>query len=117
MKAHNCAAVHFPNRPCLCIDLILLQWEGSGGMQKCEGTSAEQALKNQAIRDRLTNHSDVVALFTIYTLEDGSIVKIDKQLAFDRVRTCMNTLKKTRGCSLNPTSADANKENEHEVSH
>ena len=85
-------------------------------MQKCEGTSAEQALKNQAIRDRLTNHSDVVGLFTTYTLEDGSIVKINKQLAFDRVRTCMNTLKKTRGCSLNSTStsADANKENEQE---
>ena len=42
----------------------------------------------------LTNHSDVVSLFTTYTLEDGSIVKIDKQLASERVRTCMNTLKK-----------------------
>ena len=83
-------------------------------LHKCEGTSAEQALKNHAIRDRLTNYSDVVGLFTTYTLEDGGIVKIDKQLAFDRVRTCMNTLKKTRGCSLNSTSADANKENEHE---
>ena len=86
-------------------------------MQKCEGTSTEQALSNQAIRDRLTNHSDVVALYTTCTLEDGSIVRIDKQLAFEHVRTCMNILKKTCGCSLNPTSANTNKDNEHEVSH
>ena len=57
--------------------------------------------------------SDVVSLFITYTLEDGSIVKIDKQLAFERVRTCMNTLKKTRGYSLNQTSDDSNKENEY----
>ena len=60
----------------------------------------------------LTNHSDVVALFTTYTLEDGSIVKINKQLAFECVRTSMNTLKKTCGCSLISTSANTNKENE-----
>lgn len=36
----------------------------------------------------------MLCLFTTYTVEDGSTVKIDKQLAFEHVRTCMNLTKK-----------------------
>ena len=79
-------------------------------MQKCEDTSAEQALRNQATRDSITDRSGIVALNT-YTLDDGSSVRIDKQLAIDRVRSCINTTKKMHGLK----SVGGNKENVMEV--
>lgn len=76
-------------------------------MQNCDGTTAEQALRNQAIRDRITSHSEVVAQFTTCVLEDGSLVRLDKHSALERVRTCMNMLKKSPSI--------ANKENEKDL--
>ena len=39
---------------------------GSGGLSKCEGTSQEQALQNQAIRKTITEREDVKSLYEVY---------------------------------------------------
>ena len=46
----------------------VLQFHGSGGLSKCEGTSQEQALLNQAIRKSITDRKEVKSLYEVIML-------------------------------------------------
>ena len=46
----------------------VLQFHGSGSLSKCEGTSQEQALLNQAIRKSITDREEVKSLYEVIML-------------------------------------------------
>ena len=46
-------------------DNFVIQFHGSGGLSKCEGTSQEQALQNQGIRKTITEREDVKSLYEV----------------------------------------------------
>ena len=48
--------------------IYVLQFHGSGGLSKCEGTSQEQALLNQAIRKSITDREEVKSLYEVIML-------------------------------------------------
>ena len=54
-------------RPCcpyvavnLMVSMLLVLFHGSDGLSKCEETSQEEALLNQALRKEITDREDVV---------------------------------------------------------
>ena len=57
------------------------QFFGSGGFSKCEGTSNEDAIKNQGLRNRIISSEEVSSLYQTYTLENGDIAIIDRHHA------------------------------------
>ena len=63
-------------------------------MQRCDGTSAEQAFENMLLRERIASHQDVEVYFHTYTLEDRARVKLDKNTASNHVKACINKMKR-----------------------
>ena len=59
---------------------------GFGGLSKCEGTSNDDVIKNQAICNQIISCKEVSSLYQTYTLEDGNMVCIDRHYVTQRVR-------------------------------
>ena len=70
--------------------------EWTGGIQKCIGTTADQAHDNLVLREKVATHPDVVSLFNTYRLEDGAVVKLDRNTASNHVKACLNEMKKSK---------------------
>jgi len=58
------------------------------------GTSAEQTFENMLLREHIASHQDVEVYFHIYTLEDGARVRLDKNIASNHMKACINEVKK-----------------------
>lgn len=71
-----------------------LQWEGDGSLQKSKETTEEQAYTNQSIRERISACEEVEKYFHSFKMEDGSVVRLDKDLASEQVRSALNSWKK-----------------------
>lgn len=52
-------------------------------------------MANLSLRDEIATNKDVQDLFRNYTMENGAVVCIDRDRAYDHVRQCMNDLKRT----------------------
>lgn len=52
-------------------------------------------MKNLSLRDKIATSKEVQDLFRSYKLENGSIVCIDRDRAYDHVCQCTNDLKRT----------------------
>jgi len=76
-----------------------MQWHGSGGFLKCDGTTKEQALENASLREKIVRHEDVKAFYRRFTLEDDNFVVLNSSLALEHVRQCLNDLKTQRATS------------------
>lgn len=76
-----------------------MQWHGSGGFLKCDGTTKEQALENASLREKIVRHEDVKAFYRRFTLEDDNFVVLNSSLALEHVRQCLNDLKRQRATS------------------
>lgn len=60
---------------------VFAQFHGSGGLSKCEGTTQEEAVKNQMIRKMITDREEVKAYYEVFTLEDK-----DGKLTLDHLK-------------------------------
>lgn len=66
-------------------------------MLACQGTTKEEALENQGLRETIIQDKSVTALFTTFQLEDGSgKCTINGQKAFEHVRHVLNELRRKR---------------------
>lgn len=74
---------------------VFAQFHGSGGLSKCEGTTQEEAVKNQMIRKMITDREEVKAYYEVFTLEDkDGKLTLDHLKAADHVRTVLNNRKR-----------------------
>lgn len=64
-------------------------------MQRCDGTTSEDACENLRLREKIATSPDVSTLFNVYQLEDGAIVRLDRDVASNHVKTTINEMKKT----------------------
>ena len=78
------------------IIIIILQWRGDAALGPTKGTSAKQALINQRLRDSILNQDNVKSLYNEYTLEDGTMVKINSVIANNHIRSVINDQKRER---------------------
>lgn len=75
--------------------LLSMQFHGTGGMLACNGTTKEEAMENQRLRETIVQHDSVLRLFTTFCLEDGSgRCTIDVQKAFEHVRHVLNDMRR-----------------------
>ena len=49
-----------------------------------------------SLREEIVNSEEVASFYRKYTLEDGSIVRLDSSMASEHVRQCINDLKRPR---------------------
>ena len=73
-----------------------MQWRGDAALGPTKGTSAKQALINQRLRDSILNQDNVKSLYNEYTLEDGTMVKINSVIANNHIRSVINDQKRER---------------------
>lgn len=80
---------------CTTVLFFVSQFYGSGGLSKCEGTTQEEAIKNQMITDR----EEVKAYYNVFILEDkNGKLTLDHLNAADHVHT---VLKRTEEAQCN----------------
>ena len=66
-------------------------------MLKCEGTSKEEALENQRLRECIATHDSVKQHFGTFYLEDNSgKITLDTVKAFSHVRNVLNDLRRKK---------------------
>ena len=65
---------------------------------KCQGTSKEEALENQRLREAIASDERVSSTFGTFILEDGSgKITLDIMKAYDHVRYVLNDIRRTKG--------------------
>jgi len=65
-------------------------------MLTCNGTTKEEALANQRLRESIASHDSVKRLFGVFYLEDRSgKVTLDQFKALEHVRHVLNELRRT----------------------
>ena len=67
------------------IKVIQTKWAGTAGFGRCEGTSKEQAAKNCALREEMLNSEEIFSQMKRYTLEDGYVIELTRNMASDYV--------------------------------
>ena len=74
---------------------FLHQFEGTGSLSTSMGTSHSEAMANQALRQEITRHPEVVAFFDTFRMEDKTgLVVLDQLKASDQVRVVLNNQKR-----------------------
>ena len=64
-------------------------------MLRCQGTTKEEALLNQQLRETITNDDSVKSHFSTFYLEDGSgRVVLDVLKAYEHVRHVLNDMRR-----------------------
>lgn len=77
--------------------LFNIQFEGSGSLIKCDGTTHAQAMAKQALRQKITSDSEVMAFYETFLLEDkSSSVVLDDLKASEQVRIVLNNRKRSK---------------------
>ena len=67
-------------------------------MTKCQGTTKEEALENQRLREAIASDERVNSTFGTFILEDGrGKVTLDVMKACDHVRYVLNDIRCTKG--------------------
>lgn len=65
-------------------------------MAESEGTTKQEALKNQLLRQEILSKKDVVQLLQTYSLPEG-LVQLDARLVSQHIRAVLNEMKKKQG--------------------
>jgi len=74
---------------------FVFQFHGSGGLSKCEGTTQEEATKNQMIRRMISEREEVKAYYEVFVVEDKTgKITLDHLKAADHVRVVLNNRKR-----------------------
>ena len=68
------------------------RWE----LGSVQAYTADQAISNQKKRNSILNSLKVTSLFSQHKMEDGALVKLDKQTASIHVSQVLNDLKRAR---------------------
>eukprot|EP00731_Ephydatia_muelleri_P006897 Em0003g1145a len=94
------------------------KFEGTGSFVRSEGTTHEQAVTNQALRQTITCQQDVVSCYETFVMEDkGSQVVLDHIRAAEQVRGCVNNLKRPLKSVPSPPSSHVTPEAAKSTSH
>ena len=63
---------------------------------RCQGTTKDEAMLNQKLRETIANDDSVKSQFSTFYLEDGSgKVVLDALKAYDHVRHVLNDMRRT----------------------
>ena len=82
-------------------------------MLRCQGTTKEEALLNQQLREMIANDDSVKSHFSTFYLEDGSgKVVLDAMKAYEHVRHVLNDMRRIQKPSGHCQDNDSQKEND-----
>ena len=69
-------------------------------MLRCQGTTKEEALLNQQLREMIANDDSVKSHFSTFYLEDGSGKVLDAVKAYEHVRHELNDMRRVQKPSV-----------------
>ena len=74
-----------------------MQFYGSGGLSKCEGTTKDDAIKNSALRDEIGRDPSVEKWLKVFIVKgNAGKVTLDQLKACDHVRHVLNEMRRNR---------------------
>jgi hypothetical protein len=78
-------------------------------MMKCQGTSKEEALENQRLREAIASDERISSTFGTFILEDGcGKITLDVMKAYDHVRYVLNDIRRAKGINDSEVPSPAN---------
>ena len=69
------------------------QWQGSGGLRVCEGTSSDEAQANQLLCNEIIQDQEICSFYRVYTLKEG-VVTLDSERAIKHISDIMSARRK-----------------------
>lgn len=72
-----------------------IQWQGTGGFSRCEGTTKDQAVQNKKLRTGLAGDEHVTKLLGTYVIKGKGFVVLDHSHVMEHIRNCLNSMKKS----------------------
>lgn len=83
------------------------QWQGSGGLRVCSGTSSEEARANQHLSNKIIEDKELRSLYGVYTIQGQGVVTLDQSKAKRHISEIMCARRKPSAYQLQVSNKES----------